>query len=129
MQQLYNFNLKKLNYLVFDNNNKYLHNLYLNMYSFKKLLIYKNYFYLNLKYFTHKNFIYFYNQFLIDNNIYMIVIFNLKNILNFSHILENFNIVLFTFNSEFNMFEKNYNLVIANTFYTKYLYLLVFNQI
>ena len=126
---IYNFNLKNLNYLIFDNNNKYLHNLYTNMYSFKKLLIYKNYFYLNPNYFTHKNFIYFYNQFLIDNNIYMVIIFDLKTILNFSHILENFNIILFTFNNKFNFFENNYNLFINKNFYQNYLCLLMFNQI
>jgi hypothetical protein len=125
---IYNFNIKKLNYLIFDNN-KYLHNLYVNMYSLKKLLIYKNYFYINPKYFTHKNFIYFYNQFLIDNNINMIIIFDLKNILNFSHILENSDIILFTFNDKFNFYENNYNLLIKNSFYNMYLYILLFNQI
>jgi hypothetical protein len=125
---VYNFNIKKLNYLIFDDN-KYLHNLYINMYSLKKLLIYKNYFYINSKYFTHKNFIYFYNQFLIDNNIFMIIIFDLKNILNFSHILENSDIILFTFNNKFNFFSNNYNLLIKNSFYEVYLYILLFNQI
>lgn len=125
---IYNFNIKKLNYLIFDNN-KYLHNLYVNMYSFKKLLIYKNYFYINPKYFTHKNFIYFYNQFLTDNNINMIIIFDLKNILNFSHILENSEIILFTFNDKFNFFENSYNLLMKNSFYDNYLYILLFNQI
>ena len=125
---VYNFNIKNLNYLIFDNN-KYLHNLYVNMYSFKKLLIYKNYFYINPKYFTHKNFIYFYNQFLIDNKIFMIVVFNLKNILNFSHILESFNIILFTFNDKLNFLENNYNIVSKNTFFDSYLYILLFNQI
>jgi len=125
---IYNFNIKKLNYLIFDNN-KYVHNLYINMYSLKKLLIYKNYFYINSKYFTHKNFIYFYNQFLLDNNIYMIIIFDLKNILNFSHILENSDVILFTFNNKFNFFENNYNLLLKNSFYNIYLYILLFNQI
>jgi len=117
-----------MNYLIFDNN-KYLHNLYINMFSFKKLLIYKNYFYINPKYFTHKNFIYFYNQFLIDNNIYMLIIFNLKTILNFSHILENFNVVLYYFNDNFNFFENNYNLYIKNNHFNNYMLILLFNQI
>jgi len=125
---IYNFNIKKLNYLVFDNN-KYLYNLYVNMYSFKKLLIYKNYFYINPKYFTHKNFIYFYNQFLVDNNIFMIFIFNLKNILNFSHILENLNIVLFVFEKNFNFVQNNYNLITNFSFYEIYLKILLLNQI
>ena len=125
---LYNFNVKKLNYLIFDNN-KYLHNLYVNMFSFKKLLIYKNYFYINPKYFTHKNFIYFYNQFLIDNNIYMLVIFNLKTVLNFSHILESFNIILYYFSDNFNFFENSYNLSISNNYFNNYMFILLFNQI
>ena len=99
------------------------------MYSFKKLLIYKNYFYLNPKYFTHKNFIYFYNQFLIDNKIFMIILFDLKNILNFSDILCFSNIVLFTFNKSFNFYENNYNLVIKNNNYYSYMFILLFNQI
>jgi hypothetical protein len=125
---IYNFNLNKLNYLIFDNN-KYLHNLYVNMFSLKKLLIYKNYFFINPKYFTHKNFIYFYNQFLIDNNIYMLIIFDLKNILNFSHILDHFNLVLFTFNKKFTFFENNYNLFFEKNFLNIYLFILVFNQV
>ena len=99
------------------------------MYSLKKLLIYNNYFYINPKYFTHKNFIYFYNQFLINNNIFMIIIFDIKNILNFSHILESFNIILFTFNKNFDFLPSNYNLITNNTFYSTYLYILLFNQI
>jgi hypothetical protein len=125
---VYNFNIKKLNYLVFDNN-KYLNNLYINMYSFKNLLIYKSYFYINPSYFTHKNFIYFYNQFLVDNNVFLIIIFNLKNVLNFSHVLENLNIILFTFNNKFNFIDSNYNLLTNIDFYKIYLYILLLNQI
>jgi hypothetical protein len=125
---IYNFNIKKLNYLIFDNN-KYLHNLYVNMFSLKKLLIYKNYFYINPKYFTHKNFIYFYNQFLIDNKIYMLIIFDLKSILNFSHILEHSNIILFTFNNKFNFLENNYNLLLNINNFNTYMYILLFNQV
>jgi len=125
---IYNFNIKKLNYLIFDNS-RYLHNLYVNMYSLKDLLIYKNYFYTNPNHFTHKNFIYFYNQFLINKKIFMIIIFNLKYILNFSHILESLDIVLFTFNNKFSFLNLNYNLFIDVNFYKIYLYILLFNQI
>jgi hypothetical protein len=99
------------------------------MYSLKKLLIYRNYFYVNPKHFTHKNFIYFYNQFLIDNNINMIIVFDLKNILNFSHVIDSSYIILFTFSNYFNFFENNYNILIKNSFYETYLYILLFNQI
>lgn len=125
---LYNFNISKLNYLIFDNN-KYLHNLYLNMYSLRKLLIYQNYFYTDPKYFTHKNFIYFYNQFLIDNKIYLVIIFNISYILNFSHVLENLNIILFTFTGRFCFINNNYNIHKKINFFNLYLYILLFNQI
>jgi hypothetical protein len=125
---LYNFNIQRFNYLVFDKNS-YLHNLYINIFSLKNLLIFKKYFYVDPKYFTHKNFIYFYNQFLIDNNIYLIIIFNIKNILNFSNILENFNIVWFIFNDKFVFFKNSYNLFVEINFFSYYLYILLFNQI
>jgi len=125
---IYNFNTNNLNYLVFDNS-KYLHNLYVNMFSLKSLIIFRRYFYINPKHFTHKNFIYFYNQFLINNNIYLIIIFNLKNILNFSHILEAFNVSLFTFSEKFIFLKNSYNIFLKLNFNRIYLCILLFNQL
>jgi hypothetical protein len=125
---LYNFNINNFKYLIFDNNS-YLHNLYTNLYNFKNLLIYKNYFYINPKYFTHKNFTYLYNQFLIDNKIYLLIIFNIKNILNFSHILEKSNIILFIFNKKFFFLNNNYNIFKNLNNYTNYFFIILFNHL
>ena len=101
--------------------------MYLNIYSFKNLYIYKNYFFLSNKYFTHKNFIYFYNQFLIDNKINVLFVFDLKIFVNFSHNLEQLDIILFTFNNNFDFFKNNYNISINLNFFSTFYYILLFN--
>ena len=80
---IYNLYILKKNFLLFDNHYSDIYSLYYNMYTYKSMMQYSHYFFINSYYFTHKNWLYFYKQFCIDNNVLLIFIFNYNEYVNY----------------------------------------------
>lgn len=83
---------EKKNFLILDNNYKSSFPLLNYIFSIKSINNYKSYFFLNIKHFSLKNWLYFYKSFLNKFNVNLLFILNLDYYYNFLSFLKNVNL-------------------------------------